>query len=160
MPGRPAFTIAPEPGNHEHTEAIFMHSVNTPMKTIVDLKIEPAEKTCVTPLELLEDFANSQSLWYFLEEESRFYSEMKHVPACIIRFSDYSYKNDVDFAFAATQPDEYSSFRLLLVDSEDYEEPIDEETRDRVVSRFVTDFNAYLGSHSPLVKLCAVEKDQ
>jgi hypothetical protein len=114
------------------------------MKTIVDIRIAPAEAAAVTPCELLEDFADSTPAWHFLEEESAYYSALKGVPSCVLRHMLSQPYRTVDFAFSGCSGDAPGALRLVLIDAEHPSAGFGPEQRHEVLGRFVETFRTYM----------------
>lgn len=125
------------------------------MKPIVDVALAPRPAACVTPLELLEDFADSAPSWCFQEDDSQHYAAVRGVPGCILRTRRRGLT--VDLVFAAL--DANGALRLRLIDSDDGRTPLDPEMRVQVAAHFVEAFQRYLGGRSHLVEFRAVEAD-
>ena len=49
------------------------------METVVHLEVTPDADAKLTPLELLEDFADASRDWQYLEHESEHYADRKSV---------------------------------------------------------------------------------
>ena len=119
-----------------------MTSTTVP-STIVHLALVPTDASRVTPLEVLEDFADASAGWHYLEAESSHYADEKGVPACVLRHRLAEIGLFVDVAFAAVASDEWSDFELVVLDRPDAE-PIDRETRDALVQTLLRDLQMYL----------------
>ena len=116
------------------------------METVVHLALSSDPGAHVTPLELLEDFADDAPGWHYLEDESRHYAAAKAVPACVLRFRHDGDASFVDFAFAAGTPSDPRALELVLVDPPHGVGALDLDTRHRVVDRFLDALRAYLAS--------------
>lgn len=112
------------------------------MDTIVHIAITPDANAKLTPLELLEDFADASRGWHFLEAESAHYAEEKGAPACLLRHHPEGTTFHVDFAFAATNPDNPHDLELVILDAPTHR--LDLEQRDRAVNDFIQHFRTYL----------------
>lgn len=119
------------------------------MDTIVHLAVTPEADAKITPLELLEDFADASRGWHYLEDDSAHYADERSAPACVLRH--YHQQSDtvdfahVDFAFAATDPGNPNDIELVLLDSPTPERTLDLDERNQVIDAFVDDFQGYLG---------------
>ncbi len=114
------------------------------METVIHIAITPDPSAKLTPLELLEDFADASRDWHFLEEESDHYAEAKRVPACVLRHRYATQTRYVDFAFAATDPENPNDVELVILDAPDPDRALNLEERNDVINRFIQQFRAYL----------------
>lgn len=114
------------------------------MKTIVHLAITPDANAKLTPLELLEDFADASRGWHFLEEESAHYADEKGAPACLLRHQREDAIRYVDLAFAATDPGNQNDIELVILDAPDPDHRLDLAHRNQVVDNFIQHFRTYL----------------
>ncbi|HEX7071510.1 MAG TPA: hypothetical protein VF190_11920 [Rhodothermales bacterium] len=109
---------------------------------IVDVEIAPESPAHVTPLELLEDFADVVPDWHFLEEDSRLYAAIRGSEACVIRSWNSANAAAVDYAFAAS-PTDPLTMRLVVLCPPDAMEPVLGTGRSTCLERFLDDFNRY-----------------
>lgn len=130
------------------------------MKTIVDISIAPTRQAAVTPCELLEDFSDSTPDWHFLEEDTAYYASIKGVPACILRHIQRVPHAVTDFAFAASEADERSTFHLILIETQHQRHSSAAELRHAVVVRFVDAFNHYLERRGMHAEIHVVERER
>lgn len=114
------------------------------METVVHLAITPDEDAKLTPLELLEDFADASRGWYYLEGESKHYAAEKDVPACVLRHRRNGELSYVDLAFAATDPGNPHDIELVILDAPSPEYNLNLEERNQVVDTFIHHFREYL----------------
>lgn len=128
------------------------------METIVHIEITPDADAKLTPLELLEDFADASRGWQYLEDESEHYAQLKKRPACIIRHRRDGVPNYVDFGFAATNPADTNDIELIILDTPAPEERLGLDERNDVVDNFITHFRQYLGGRPGHASL-RVEKE-
>lgn len=120
------------------------------MTTIADICITAHEDSMITPLELLEAFADSTPSWSFLEEDTRLYEATRGRPACILSHVSYDPFGTVDYAFAGVEDKENGSTRLTVIHPEQPQE-ISVSEQDRLVRDFLTAFGAYAQSvHAPV----------
>ena len=123
------------------------------METVIHIKITPATGAKLTPLELLEDFADASQDWQYLEEESEHYTQLKKRPACILRRRRQKPTGYIDLGFAATNPADPKDIELVVLDAPTPERRLDLEERNAVIDDFVQHFRQYLGgrpSHASL----------
>lgn len=112
---------------------------------VVHVSLTPHEAAHVTPLELLEDFADAAPQWQFLEEASRHYARAKGVPACVLRHWLPEAGAFVDVAFAASAPDEQpGALDLVLLDAPDAADPLPPDAQQAIVATLLSDLRAYL----------------
>lgn len=126
------------------------------MKPIVEVALAPQPTTCVTPLELLEDFADSVPAWAYLEDESRHYAALRRSPGCVLR--THRRGLTVDLAFAAR--DAHAPLHLCLIAPDDDGTVLDAPMRAEIAAHFVAAFRTYLNGRVHLVELQTVEADQ
>lgn len=129
------------------------------METVVRIQITPDPDAKLTPLELLEDFADASRGWQYLEEESAHYAELKNRPACILRHRREDPPSYVDFGFAATNPADPKDIELVILDTPSTEQQLDLEARNMEVDHFIQHFRQYLGGRPGHASL-RVEKDE
>ncbi len=128
------------------------------MTTIADIRIATHENSTITPLELLEAFADSTPTWSFLEEDTRLYEASRGRPACILTHVLYDPFNTVDYAFAAVEDREDGSTRLVVISPEQQHE-LSTAEQDRLVRDFLTAFRSYAEAvHAP-VNILTTERE-
>lgn len=123
------------------------------MNTIIHIALRPADAAKVTPLEVLEDFADATPTWHYLEDDSRHYANEKGVPACVLRYQTTGSPRYVDFAFAAKGEGALSSIELVLLDAPSPEMKIEMDDRNVVLDRFLNHLRTYLGERPDHVTL-------
>jgi hypothetical protein len=119
------------------------------METVVHIALTPEAGARVTPLELLEDFADASLGWHYLEDESAHYAEVKGAPACVLRHRRPDEADEaryVDFAFAQTDPADLNDVELVLIDAPAPETPLDLATRNALVDGFLDEMQQYLAA--------------
>jgi hypothetical protein len=114
------------------------------MSTIIHIALTPADAAKVTPLEILEDFADATPTWHYLEEDSRHYAEEKGVPACVLRYQTSGSPHYIDFAFAADEDGTLSDMELVLIDAPTPETKIEMDDRNAILDRFIDHLQGYL----------------
>jgi len=129
------------------------------METVIHIEITPDPDAKLTPLELLEDFADASRGWHYLEEESDHYAQLKNRPACILRHRLQAEPSYVDFGFAATNPSNPKDIELVILDTPTPERRLNLEERNIVIDNFITHFRQYLGGRPGHASL-RVEKDE
>lgn len=129
------------------------------METVIRINITPDANAKLTPLELLEDFADSSRGWQYLEEESAHYAQLKKRPACILRHRQRDPERYVDFGFAATNPSDPKDIELIILDTPHPERRLDLAARNEVIDHFIQHFRQYLGGRPGHASL-RVEKDE
>lgn len=129
------------------------------METVIHIEITPDANAKLTPLELLEDFADASRGWQYLEEESDHYARLKNRPACIVRHRQQEPLSYVDFGFAATNPSDPKDIELVILDTPAPNRSLDLEERNVVVNAFIERFRQYLGGRPGHASL-RVEKDE
>ncbi len=120
---------------------------------IVDVELEPMNPAHVTPLELIEDFADVVPNWHYLEEDSRLYAAVRGRPACVIRACEPGQPGTIDYAFASRSEADSLALRLAILCDPDGAVPVIGSGRSRCVERFVSAFNAYLRGRGTLVRV-------
>lgn len=128
------------------------------METVVHIEITPDADAKLTPLELLEDFADASRDWLYLEDESAHYAQLKKRPACIIRHRRDGTPSYVDFGFAATNPADTNDIELIILDTPTPEHQLGLDERNTVVDNFITHFRQYLTGRPGHASL-RIEKD-
>jgi hypothetical protein len=129
------------------------------METVVHIEITPDANAKLTPLELLEDFADASRDWQYLEDESMHYAQLKHRPACILRHRRSGTPRYIDFGFAATNPADANDIELVILDTPSAEETLTLEERNDVVDGFIQHVQQYLGGRPGHASL-RVEKEE
>jgi hypothetical protein len=128
------------------------------METVVHLEVTPDADAKLTPLELLEDFADASRDWQYLEHESEHYADLKKRPACILRHRRSAPPGYVDFGFAATNPADTNDIELIILDSPAPEQRLDLDERNDAIDTFIMHFRQYLGGRPGHASL-RVEKE-
>lgn len=129
------------------------------MTTIVDIRIETRNGSSITPIELLEEFADSTPTWSFLEDDSYHYRATRGRPACVLSHVRYEPFGTVDYAFASVEDREDGSTRLVLIEDEQRRPEANIEEQDRLVRDFLTAFRAYTEAiHAP-VDIATTERE-
>lgn len=134
------------------------------MTTIADISIATGPDASITPLELLEEFADSTPTWSFLEEDTYHYRETRGCPSCVLSHVTYEPFGTVDYAFATASRDEEGAVRLVLIDVDRREASSPEgasavEQRDRTAREFLTAFQAYAAAANVPVKVETSERE-
>jgi hypothetical protein len=129
------------------------------MSTIIHIALTPTDTATVTPLEVLEDFADATPGWHYLDEESTLYAREKGVPACVIRYQTKGDPRYVDVAFAASADALLSDLELVLLDAPTPEEEVVLEARNAVLDRFLDRIGSYLEARPDHVRLHVDEAD-
>lgn len=121
------------------------------MTTIVDIRIATRNGSSITPIELLEEFADSTPTWSFLEDDSYHYRATRGRPACVLSHVRYEPFGTVDYAFASVEDREDGSARLVLIEDEQHHTEATVEEQDRLVREFLTAFRSYTQTvHAPV----------
>ena len=121
------------------------------MSAIVRLSLRPEEDAKVTPLEMLQDFADVQSGWSYLEEDSEHYAALKGRPGVILRHRvDPSTYIDLGFVGTPTDP---STVDLAVVDRPGADTPLPADARADLVDTFLDAMRDYLSERPDLVSL-------
>jgi len=128
------------------------------METVVHIELTPGPNAKLTPLELLEDFADASRGWQYLEDESVHYAEVKHRPACILRHQYTGTARYVDFGFAAANPSDTNDIELIILDTPSAQDALTLEERNAVVDGFIQHMQQYLGGRPGHASL-RVEKE-
>ena len=123
---------------------------------IVDVEIAPLNPAQVTPLELVEDFADVAPGWHFLEEDSRLYEAVRGRPACVIRSCNRERSGTVDYAFAGHPGAGSLSLRLAILCPPDDVQPISGEGRSSCLELFLNAFQQYLQGRGELVRISPI----
>lgn len=129
------------------------------METVIHIALTPDPQAKVTPLEVLEDFADASRDWHYLEEESKHYSAEKDVPAGVLRHQRDDGPRYVDFAFASTAPGHLSELELILLDAPTPEAQLTLKERNAVVDAFLRDLRDYLHARPDHVTLRVDKED-
>ncbi len=114
------------------------------METVVHIELAPDANAKLTPLELLEDFADASRDWQYLEDESLHYAEVKHRPACILRHRYTGTTRYVDFGFAAATPSDTNDIELIILATPSAQDALTLEERNAVVDGFIQHMQQYL----------------
>lgn len=128
------------------------------METIIRIALTPDENAKLTPLEVLEDFADASPNWHYLEDASAHYASVKDVPACVLRYRRGETPSYVDLGFAATDAGPLSGIALVILDAPDQETSLDLPGRNDVVDTFLREMRDYLSARPDQATL-HVEKD-
>ncbi len=128
------------------------------METIVHIALTPDKNAKLTPLELLEDFADASPDWHYLEDESAHYAEEKGGSACVLRHRREETPPYVDLGFASTDPGHLTDIELVILDVPDPEQSLSLEERNAVVDAFLQEMRDYLNARPSHATLRA-EKD-
>lgn len=129
------------------------------MTTIADIRIAMRNGSSITPIELLEEFADSTPTWSFLEDDSMHYRATRGRPACVLSHILYEPFGTVDYAFASVEDREDGSTRLVVIEAEKLQGQATAVEQDQLVRDFLTAFRAYTESvHAP-VDIEATERE-
>jgi hypothetical protein len=128
------------------------------METIVHIALKSDSNAKLTPLELLEDFADASPDWHYLEDESTHYAEAKGVSACVLRHRREGSPPYIDFAFASTDAGPLTDIELLILDPPDPDLSLDLAERNNVINAFLQEMQEYLNARPGHATL-RVEKD-
>ena len=136
------------------------------MDLILDVTLAPTDEAKLTPLEILEDFADASPGWHYLEDASRHYASAKGQSACILRHLALDGSTDVDLAFSERPAAEQegsapgvhagshkSALHLTIVDPQGADRNLEPKQRDAVVEHFLEHLRAHLdgrGQHADL----------
>lgn len=127
------------------------------MNAVVRIQVSAGPSVHVTPSEVLEDFADATSMWYYEEEDSRHYGTTRGTEAVVLQTFDPAL-GLVDFAFACDDAAPGGSLALRLVLDHQAHQPIDTSDRRRLTDRLLTDFSSYLRDRPDLVRILSVEE--
>lgn len=118
------------------------------MGTAIRLSLRPADDAKVVPLEVLRDFADVQTSWSYLEEDSQYYSDLKDTSGLILRHrADRS--RYIDLGFVETAPD---TVRLVVLDRPDADAPLSPDDRTNLLNTFLDAIRDYLSERpDPLI---------
>ncbi len=127
------------------------------MSTVVRLSTRPDERGKVIPFEVLRDFADVKPDWSYLEEDSRYYADLKDASGLILRhrIDPSSY---VDLGFVGTSPDA-STLELAVLDRPDSDTPLSADERRSLIDTFLEAMRDYLSERPDHVTLL-VERDR
>lgn len=121
------------------------------MSSVVRLALHPEEHAKVTPLEVLQDFADATPGWSYLEEDSRHYAEVKDVPGLVLRHrvdpSTY-----VDLGFAGS-PIEDDTVELAVLDRPGSDTSLSAEERSDLIDVLLDAMRDYLSGRPDHVTL-------
>lgn len=127
------------------------------MSSVVRLSLRSEEHAKVTPLEMLQDFANVRTGWSYLEEDSRHYSELKDSPGAILRHrTDPS--TYVDLGFVEAVP-ESNTLDLAILDRPGSDASLPSDERSDLIDTFLDAMRDYLSTRPDHVTL-HVERDE
>ncbi len=129
------------------------------MTTIADIRITAKSGSTITPMELLEEFADSTPTWSFLEEDTRHYRATRGRPACILSHVTYEPFGTVDYAFAGVEDRQDGSTRLTVIQPEQQQEHVTAADLDRLVRDFLTAFRSYTESTDAPVDIETTERE-
>lgn len=129
------------------------------MIAITDVCIATGQGSTITAMELLEEFADSTPTWSFLEDDTRYYSETRGCPACVLSHIHYHPFATIDYAFAAAEQRDDGQVHLVLVEANPGDEALALEERDQLVKEFVSAFKGYAASGNVPVRVTASEVD-
>ena len=122
----------------------------------VNVELLPSMQSHVTPLELLEDFADVAPEWVYLEEDSAEYAGLRGTAACIIRACQSGDGHATDYLFADVSGNS-ETFRLVLVCDPETNETVKGDRRAELLAHFVRAFHAYLGDGASNVSVRRVQ---
>lgn len=125
---------------------------------IVEVEIAPSSPVHVTPLEVLEDFADSVPGWQYLEDDSELYAAVRGRPACVLRAAESGATSAMDFAFLDASGDEGLKLRLSVICPAESAEVASGEARMDGMRRFLSAFNRYAQTHPNVVEIHPVER--
>ena len=121
------------------------------MSAVVRLSLRPDEDAKVIPLEVLQDFADVQSGWSYLEEDSEHYTDLKERPGIILRHrvdpSTY-----VDLGFVGTAEDA-QTLELAVLDRPGADTPLSPDERADLIDTFLDAMGDYLSERPDHVTL-------
>ena len=118
------------------------------MEKISRLQITPGKKARCTPLELLQDFADSSFEWHCLEKDSMHYAKAKKAPAGVLRYSTPQADHEADLAFVADESQEHTTFHLAVVTPSHEDTPFSPKHRQEKIARFEESFRSYLSERN------------
>jgi hypothetical protein len=121
------------------------------MSAVVRLSLRSEEDAKVTPLEMLQDFADVKTGWSYLEEDSRHYTELKGAPGAILRHrADPSTFVDLGFVGATADP---GTVDLAVLDRPGADTSLSPGERRRLIDRFLDAMREYLSERPDHVSL-------
>lgn len=124
---------------------------------IVEVEIVSAGPLYVTPLEVLEDFADSVPGWQYLEDDSNFYAEVRGRQGCVLRASGLAETAaPMDYAFADASEGDSSRMRLTVMCPPGSPEVAGGAARDASLQNFLDAFNAYAESRPHVVEIRSI----
>lgn len=126
------------------------------MSSVIRLSLRPEEHAKVTPLEVLQDFADVKAGWSYLEEDSRHYSELKGAPGAILRHRLDSSRY-VDLGFVGT-PADSNRLELAVLDRPEVDSSLSPDERAGQIDAFLDAMREYLSARPDHVSL-HVERD-
>lgn len=126
------------------------------MNSIIRLALHSEENAKVTPLEVLQDFADATTGWVYLEEDSHHYSEVKGTPGIVLRYrTDSSTFVDLGFVESPVGDD---TVGLAVLDRPDSDTPLSPDERSTLLDTFLAAMQDYLNDRPDHVTL-HVERD-
>jgi len=131
-------------GRSSRAPSLAIFNLVLVMDTLLRIALTPDADAKATPLELLEDFADTTPGWHYLEDESRHYADEKGAPACILRRQHTEQLRYADLAFAAPDPDAPTHLELVLIDAANLEERLDADERQEAGRSFLRAMDQYL----------------
>jgi hypothetical protein len=126
------------------------------MSAVVRLSLRPEEHAKVTPLEVLQDFADVKSGWGYLKEDSRHYTDLKGAPGAILRHRVDSFTY-VDLGFVSTSGEAHT-LDLAVLDRPGSDTSLSSDARADLVDTFLDAMRDYLSGRPDHVSL-QVERD-
>mgnify|MGYP000527065699 CR=1 FL=1 len=121
------------------------------MSSVIRLSLRPEEHAKVIPLEVLQDFADVQSGWSYLEDDSAHYADLKGRPAVILRHrvdpSTYA-----DLGFVGTAEDA-QTLDLAVLDRPGADAPLPPDERAALINAFLEAMRDYLSDRPDHVTL-------
>ncbi len=118
---------------------------------IVNVELVPFDPCHITPLELLEDFADCRAGWCFLEEDSRYYAALRGQDACVVRHAAHGAAPSADLAFATRN--ESSRLYLAVVLATDGQLALDLAQQKAIIEHFARSFEPFARRHGVRLEL-------
>jgi hypothetical protein len=126
------------------------------MSSVVRLSLHPDDDAKVTPFEVLRDFADVQTGWSYLEEDSKHYSDLKDAPGLVLRHrSNATTYVDLGFVASSSTPD---LVMLAVLDRPNADTSLSPDDRSAVLDTFLDAIRGYLSERPDHVTL-RVERD-
>ena len=121
------------------------------MSAVVRLSLRPGEAAKVTPFEVLRDFADVESDWSYLKEDSEHYSDQKGAPGAVLRhrISSSAYA-DFGFVEATAAP---STVDLAVLDRPSADALLSPDERADFIDTFLDAMRDYLSERPDHVTL-------